>query len=413
MAARVAVVGAGPNGLSIAAHLNARGLQPLVFGKTMQFWRDSMPAGMKLKSDGFASNFSEPSGRFTLKTFCEAHRLPYGDMNAPIPLETYIAYGEAFQQRFAPQVDDRFVKNITRKGEGFSLELEDGTAVEAGQVVIATGLGAFANIPAPLTHISAERLSHSSAVSDCARFAGKRVLVVGAGASATDVAASMVKAGAEVFLVCRDRTLEYIDGGKTRSWWRRLLAPDTSVGPGWKRVFITKFPNLFALAPDWLRVYIVDNMLGPSPAWFVRPDIEGRIRVLPAREILGARENANGVDVELGRVGAQIEYFRADHIVVGTGYQADIHRLPMLSPELLGEITLIEGSPRLSATFESSVSGLYFTGALAAYTFGPMLRFVCGAEFAARRIAAALDLRALTHSPTAPVAPTIIRLARP
>jgi len=413
MAARVAVVGAGPNGLSIAAHLNARGLQPLVFGKTMEFWRDSMPAGMKLKSDGFASNFSEPSGRFTLKAFCEAHRLPYADMNEPIPLDTYIAYGEAFQQRFAPQVDSRYVKTVTRNGEGFSLELEDGTVAEADDVVIATGLSSFAHVPAPLAHISGERLSHSSAISDCSRFAGKRLLIVGAGASATDVAASMVKAGAEVFLVCRDRTLEYVEGGKTRSWWRRLLAPNTPVGPGWKRVFITTFPNLFALFPDWLRVFIVDNMLGPSPAWFVRPEIEGRIRVLPAREILGARENASGVDIELGRVGAQIEYFRADHIVAATGYRPDIHRLPMLSPELLAEVTLIEGSPRLSATFESSASGLYFTGASAAYTFGPMLRFVCGADFAARRIAAALDLRALSQVPSTPVAPRIIRLARP
>ena len=45
----VAVIGAGPYGLSLAAHLRARGADIRVFGFPMQSWRDSMPVGMKLK----------------------------------------------------------------------------------------------------------------------------------------------------------------------------------------------------------------------------------------------------------------------------------------------------------------------------------------------------------------------------
>ena len=154
-------------------------------------------------------------------------------------------------------------------------------------------------------------------------------------------------------------------------------------------------------------------MLGPAPAWFIREEIEGRVRVLPAREILGARETANGVDVELGRVGAQIEYFRADHVVLGTGYKVDLRRLNVLAPELLAEINRVETSPRLSKTFESSVPGLYFAGAMSAYTFGPLMRFVCGTEFAARRIASAIDARQTSKASRASLSPSLIKLAQP
>ena len=135
--------------------------------------------------------------------------------------------------------------------------------------------------------------------------------------------------------------------------------------------------------------------------------------MLPFREILGAREHENGVDLELGRVGAQIEYFRAHHIVLATGYHVDIGRLPLLAPKLLAEIDQVEGSPRLSASFESSAPGLYFSGAMSAYTFGPTMRFVSGVEYAARRIAAAIELSAQSRRERAIAAPAIVGMVRP
>jgi thioredoxin reductase len=413
MASRIAIVGAGPHGLSIAAHLNARGLQPMVFGRTMEFWRNCMPEGVKLKSDGFASDLSEPTGEFTLKNFCEARRLPYGPIGFPIPRETFVAYGEAFQRRFVPQVDQRYVTGLARGGDGFELTLDDGARVEAAQVVVATGIAAYANIPMPLAKVSTERMSHSSALSDCSAFARKRVLVVGSGASATDCAAALADAGAEVSLVCRDRAIKWVIGGHgERSWRQEIMAPTTPVGPGWKRWVVTRFPHLFRRLPEWARVYVVDNMLGPAPAWFIREELEGRIRILPGREILGARESGWGVDVEMGRVGSQIEYFRADHVVLGTGYRIDLRKLAMLAPELRDEIGRVQGAPRLQANFMSTVPGLYFAGAMSAYTFGPMMRFVCGAGFTARRISAAIEQRVGAMDGQQNRTPAMVGLAR-
>ncbi len=63
---RVAIIGAGPYGLSIAAHLRSLGVDYRIFGRPLDTWRRQMPAGMMLKSDGFASNLSAPAGEGTL-----------------------------------------------------------------------------------------------------------------------------------------------------------------------------------------------------------------------------------------------------------------------------------------------------------------------------------------------------------
>ena len=65
-----AIIGAGPYGLSLAAHLGAAGADFRIFGRPMTSWRENMPKGMMLKSDGFASNLSAPDAQSTLKAWC-------------------------------------------------------------------------------------------------------------------------------------------------------------------------------------------------------------------------------------------------------------------------------------------------------------------------------------------------------
>ena len=121
----VAIIGAGPYGLSCAAHLRARGVDHLVFGSPMATWRDSMPKGMLLKSDGFASSLYHPAGKLTLRQYCAEQNLPYADLNLPIPLETFVAYGQHFQKQFVPYLDERMVMRLERKADGFALELDE------------------------------------------------------------------------------------------------------------------------------------------------------------------------------------------------------------------------------------------------------------------------------------------------
>src|SRR5580693_9309834 len=71
--AEVAVIGAGPYGLSVATHLKAAGVDVRIFGKHMEFWADKMPAGMLLRSPRVASNLSDPSAAHTLYAFESAN----------------------------------------------------------------------------------------------------------------------------------------------------------------------------------------------------------------------------------------------------------------------------------------------------------------------------------------------------
>ena len=80
----VAIIGAGPYGLSLAAHLAAN-VSVRVFGQPMQFWRTNMPEGMVLKSEGFASNLWHPDGALTLRDFCADRGLPYKDSGLSDP----------------------------------------------------------------------------------------------------------------------------------------------------------------------------------------------------------------------------------------------------------------------------------------------------------------------------------------
>ena len=356
----------------------------------MASWREGTPPSMRLKSEGFASSLSDPGGEFTLKTFCRAAGLDYQDIDLPTPVETFIAYGDAFQKRFAPQLDTRLAREIRQSGDGFEIELDDGARVNAQQCAIATGLTGFEHIPAALGGLSPQRCAHTAALSDYTKFARAKVLVVGAGASATNAAGELLRHGAEVTLVCRGPALRFFPGAAPRGWRDALLAPLSPIGPGWSKWAASYFPQAFRALPERARVKIVDSTLGPAPAWFVRQEIEGRIEVLAGREIAAARESATGLEVEFVDQANARSTRGFDYVIAGTGYKVDVERLPFLSPKLRSALARVGGAPKLSRAFESSIPGLYFVGVAAANGFGPALRFVCGADFASRRASFAI-----------------------
>jgi len=150
----VAIIGAGPYGLSIAAHLKARGVDFRIFGPAMDTWQNHMPKGMRLKSEGFASSIYDPESLLTLGKYCQAKGLAYQDQGLPVPLDTFCSYGLEFQQRFVPNLENRMVASLRRESGGFKLSLDNGEVVAARRVVIAVGLSYFQQMPAHLTGFS-------------------------------------------------------------------------------------------------------------------------------------------------------------------------------------------------------------------------------------------------------------------
>src|ERR1700678_4384342 len=192
-----AIIGAGPYGLSIAAHFRQRGIPFRIFGRPMDSWLNHMPKGMMLKSDGFASNIYDPGSDFTLKQFCLKQGIKYSDAGVPVRLETFSAYGRAFRERLLPELEDKLVTGLDRAAEGCLLRLENGKTVTARRVVLAVGITHFEYIPENLAHLPLQFLSHSFRHADPEVFKGRSVLVIGGGASAIDLAAVLHDAGAD------------------------------------------------------------------------------------------------------------------------------------------------------------------------------------------------------------------------
>ncbi len=195
-ATEVAVIGAGPYGLSIAAHLSKLGVPFRIFGKPMESWLTQMPRGMLLKSEGFASSIYHPEGNLTLGQYCQEMRLPYSDIGLPVPLETFCEYGLAFQRQFVSTLEQKLVTAIDRSRSGFRVMLDDGKTVAARRVVVAAGISHFSHVPSSIEGLPRRFVSHSSEHAELTAFGGSDVVVLGGGASAVDVAALLHESGA-------------------------------------------------------------------------------------------------------------------------------------------------------------------------------------------------------------------------
>ncbi|MBZ5634687.1 MAG: NAD(P)-binding domain-containing protein [Acidobacteriia bacterium] len=383
----VAIIGAGPYGLSVAAHLKARGVDFRIFGHAMSTWLNHMPKGMRLKSEGFASCLYDPKSELTLEKYCQAKGLPYQDVGLPVPLETFSSYGLEFQQRFVPNLENKLVTSLSRESVGFKICLDNGEVVAAKKVVIAVGLSYFAQVPSRLSALSEEFVTHSRKHNTVDRFKGREVAVVGAGASALDLAAILHQNGASVQVIARKPEIRFQGAPRLpRPLLKRFRAPMTTIGPGWQSVFCTEAPLLFRQLPESIRLEAVRKILGPAPCWFTKDEVVGKVAFHTGVGITKVEARNNRVSLELTDSAGARRVVSADHVIAATGYKVDLRRITFFNQNVLARIASVEETPVLSSNFESSIPDLYFLGILAANTFGPVLRFACGAGFAARRL---------------------------
>ncbi|MGQ5637651.1 MULTISPECIES: FAD-dependent oxidoreductase [unclassified Streptomyces] len=392
------VVGAGPYGLSVAAHLRAAGVSVQVLGEVMGSWRHAMATGMFLKSTPDAVDLSAPEPGGRLADFRRLHGEPELTELTPIPCEVFVRYGQWFQKQYVGDVDPVRVVGVDHAEDlsGLSVRLEDGRNIAAAAVVVATGLNGLAHVPAALQHLAPEGigpgalLSHTSHHSDLSCFAGQRVAVVGGGQSALESAALMHEAGARVQVLVRERKVRWGSVPQPgRPTLRRLARPASPLGPGWTLAAVCGAPGAVRRLPAAARMLLFRRALGPSGGWWLRDRVEGVVPVRTACRVVRAEAAGTEARLELAGPGGEPETLTVDHVLAATGYRLDLATLPFLRPAVLRDVECVPGSnaPRLSSRFESSVPGLYFTGSLAAPTFGPMLRFVAGTRFAATRIA--------------------------
>lgn len=382
----VAIIGAGPYGLSIASHLRALEIPFRIFGDPMGAWSGHMPRGMKLKSEGFASSLSDPGDTYTLQHYCNEQGLPYADTGLPVPLETFVSYGHAFQRKFVPNLENKKVASVERDGKSFKLTLEGGEVFRARRVVVAVGIIPFDTLPSELAGLPPQLVSHSSAHSDLEGFSGRDVAVIGAGASAVDLAALLYEAGARVQLIARSSAIRFQYPPRPRSLKERIFEPATGIGTGRQLAFYVHAPLAFRLLPEALRLDRVRKTLGPAPGWFIREHVEGKVPCHLSCTIKSVAAKDGRVQVRVADQTGTEKVIEADHVIAATGYRIDLGKLPFLSSDIRSSIKISGTAPYLSSSFESSVSGLYFVGPVSMNTFGPLMRFSYGNRFTALRL---------------------------
>jgi FAD-dependent urate hydroxylase len=375
----VAVIGAGPYGLSVAAHLLSRGIPTVVFGKTMAFW-ERMPSGMFLKSVWSASSIADPHGQYSLDRYVSTAGYRYQE---PIPLPDFVEYGRWVQRNTVPEIDPTFVRSLSRDGKLFRLELEDGRSITAGSVVVATGIESFAFLPDFAHDLPTALATHTQEHTEFSRFTGKQVAVLGRGQSAVQTAAFLHEAGADVEVIARgpiiwiQRKL-YEQGGIAR----RIFYTPSDVGPPGLN-WVIHFPSLYFQLPEELRHKIDQRATRPAGAKWLRDRVEGQVRVTAGTEVARAHPEGDRLRIVLDDSSSRA----VDHLFAATGYRPDIERLTFIDPVLREQVCRRGSFPLLDIGFESSVTGLFFVGAISSYNFGPLARFVCGAGVAARHIA--------------------------
>lgn len=380
------IIGAGPYGLSIAAHLLAKRRPVHIFGKTMELWKN-MPSGLCLKSVWSASSLSDPAEAYTLDRYIAEIGVPRQE---PIPQPFFLNYTDWFQRHAVPNVDTTYIRGLHGDGRGFHLDLADGRSMKANNVVVAVGIAAFPYWPGFARDLPPEFVSHTASLVDLTSFKGMHVAMVGNGQSALEYAAMLREAGASVELISRHALrwhtkilYDYVGPA------RHIFYPPGDVGPpgiNW----LVAFPSFYRRLPEAVKAPLHRRSVLPGGAKWLRPRVEGKIRITENTRVVKAAMQGQCVCLELSD-GTQRE---VDRLVLGTGYRPSLEKLAFIDPMLRNRVFERHGFPVLNEGFESSATGLYFVGALAGDTFGPTCRFISGSKATAHLVARHLTLAA-------------------
>jgi FAD-dependent urate hydroxylase len=388
-----AIVGAGPFGLSIAAHLS-RSLAICMFGEPMRTWRTLMPPDMLLRSDWEHTNMSAPGGAGTLEAWVRSGE---GERIEPLPLQHFLAYAEWFHRSFVPQSNPADVAHVDLADGGVRVTTVSGDGVQARNAVLALGVTPFPRVPPVLAASGDPRIRIVLERTGYDDLAGKRVVVIGAGNNGVESALLAHRADtASVELLVRSRVRWFTERephaprGPVRQRLYDLAYPVVGFGPPPINRFAIH-PDAFARLPHAMRLRINQRLLRPGAAPWLREHVEGVIPITEGVEVQRVESRPDDLVLTLSD-GTTRE---VDACIVACGFAFSREGLKVLSPELRSRIAIQDGWPVLDRSFRTSVPQISLVGFPAEGRFGPLSRFVEGADFAAQRVAESLAGRSL------------------
>lgn len=380
----VAIVGAGPYGLSAAAALKRARINPLIFGVPMQTWKE-MPEHLFLRSK--ITPAFNPFGDGTFGAFLEARGIVVESDPPPISRNLFLDYAVWFLERtqLAP-IEERVVTIAQGSDAPFVLETDAGRMVQAERVIIANGLGGYEYIPDDLAAMIPARYAvHSAHCADLSSYSGKRVLIVGGRQAGLEWSALLAEAGSTVDTVYRHETPAF----KTPDWeiLKRIVA-GTLEDPAW-------FKHLEESEREEIVAYVRPAAKRQVEPWLAERVIRDEIHLHPHTKITKLVETPEGfVEAHVVEDGTPGTLGPFSKVIWATGYKPQFSRIPFFEKSLAQSVVVdADGYPVLNESFESSVSQLHFTGLLAEKAFGPLMGFMNMCDASAKILARAASAR--------------------
>jgi len=373
------IVGAGPYGLAMAAYARHLGVDHMVVGKPMDFWKVNMPEGMYLRTGSDVQ--LDPLRIHTIEKLLEVQGRTPADVE-PLSLRFYLAYAQWFQEQ--TQIDARpvLVQRLDcADGEGgrFRAAMANGQTISARHVVIAVRFKYFSHLPRDVVERLPEgRYAHTCDLVDFRHLQGKRCLIVGGHQSAFEWTALLNDAG------CAAAHVSYRHDSPA------FNRPDISwIAPMVEA--IVDDPGWFRRLPQKERDAVIDRFWAVGrlkiEPWLESRVMKETVTLWPKTRIAAVRESRDALSVRLDNGST----FPVDAIILATRYRVQIDRVPFLARgNILDRLLTHDGFPKLDEHFQTNIPRRFITSLPATQDFGPFFGFTYGVGASAKLIGRAI-----------------------
>jgi FAD-dependent urate hydroxylase len=307
----VLVVGAGQSGLATAFGLmRSQVTNVLVLDKSAAGQEGPWLSYARMHTLRSPKHFTGPDLDVPSLTYQSWHEARFGKDSWQqldlIPRELWAEYLLWFRRVVAVPVRNGCeVVEIGPAADGLLFaKVQSADGIEtlfARKIVLATGQEGMGDwiVPEPLRRLPASLCVHAAAPIDFAKLRGKRVAVIGAGASAFDNAATALEAGAaEVHLFCRRAEIQVIQPYRWLTF-RGFLRHLSDLDDCWRWRFMRA---------------VLEMREGFPQATYDRCARHPNFRLREGAPIEAASETDRGVDLQ-----TPSETFSADFVICGTG----------------------------------------------------------------------------------------------
>jgi thioredoxin reductase len=377
------IVGAGPYGLAMAAYAGHLGIEHVIVGRPMEFWKVNMPQGMYLRS---STDWSlDPVGGHSLEDYLAMQGATPSHVE-PLSLQFYSAYAQWFLEQKRIDAIPALVRRLDwadGADRRIHVTLDDGRIIRARHVVIAVGFKYFKYLPPEMVErVPVGRYSHTCDCVDFKDLRGKRCLIMGGRQSAFEWTALLNEAGAAAVHVSHRHDSPSF---KAADWsWVNPLVDAMVDNPAWFRTLPQKEKEAVS------RRLWAEGRLKVEP-WLESRVMQEPVTLWPRTQLMGAGELPSGelaVKLDNGKT------LTIDHVILATGYKVAIGRVPFLARgNILATLATQNGYPILDEHFQTNIPGLFITSMPAAQDFGPFFAFTVSVRTSAKLIGQAIVRR--------------------